>query len=203
MRDPHVRHIGLFEEVGHPVLGPTKLVRPPFRLSASPAVIGRGAPLLGQHTEEVLGGIAGKGTDSPRSSTEVQHKPCDRVDPAAGPLSGLRVLDFSQAVAGPVLTQLLAAFGAEVIKVESEAHQQRGRTRKGMDPRIILQQRVTFADMNRNKRSITVDMGTREGRELVRRLIPNCDIVVENFSPRVMDRWGLGYEGPSGSCGKT
>ena len=60
LRDPHVRHIGLFEEVGHPVLGLAKLVRPPFRLSASPAVIGRGAPLLGQHTEEVLGGIAGK-----------------------------------------------------------------------------------------------------------------------------------------------
>ena len=49
--------------------------------------------------------------------------------------------------------------------------------------------------MNRNKRSITVDMGTREGRELVRRLIPHCDVVVENFRPRVMDRWGLGYEG--------
>ena len=64
-----------------------------------------------------------------------------------------------------------------------------------MDPRIVLQQRVTFADMNRNKRSITVDMGTREGRELVRRLIPHCDVVVENFSPRVMDRWGLGYKG--------
>ena len=193
--DPHVRHVRLFKEVDHPVLGSTKLVRPPFRLSASPAVIRRGAPLLGQHTEEVLGGIAGGGPGSPRNSAEVQCKPCGGADPAAGPLSGLRVLDFSQAVAGPVLTQLLAAFGAEVIKVESESHQQRGRTREGMDPRIILQQRVTFADMNRNKRSITVNMGTREGRELVRRLIPHCDVVVENFSPRVMDRWGLGYEG--------
>ena len=52
--DPHVRHVRLFKEVDHPVLGSTKLVRPPFRLSASPAVIGRGAPLLGQHTEEVF-----------------------------------------------------------------------------------------------------------------------------------------------------
>ena len=194
--DPHVRHVRLFKEVDHPVLGPTKLVRPPFRLSASPAVIGRGAPLLGQHTEEVLGGIAAVGDWQQSSNVRGgSDKPCGRVDPAAGPLSGLRVLDFSQAVAGPVLTQLLAAFGAEVIKVESESHQQRGRTREGMDPRIILQQRVTFADMNRNKRSITVNMGTREGRELVRRLIPHCDVVVENFSPRVMDRWGLGYEG--------
>ena len=196
VRDPHVRHVALFEEVDHPVLGPTKLVRPPFRLSGSPACIRSGAPLLGQHTDEVLGRIAaGGGPGSPRSSAEVQCKPCGEADPAVGPLSGLRVLDFSQAVAGPVLTQLLAAFGAEVIKVESEAHQQRGRTREGMDPRIVLQQRVTFADMNRNKRSITVDMGTREGRELVRRLIPHCDVVVENFSPRVMDRWGLGYKG--------
>ena len=195
VRDPHVRHVALFEEVDHPVLGPTKLVRPPFRLSGSPACIRSGAPLLGQHTEEVVDRITGGGPGSPRSSAEVQCKPCGEADPAVGPLSGLRVLDFSQAVAGPVLTQLLAAFGAEVIKVESEAHQQRGRTREGMDPRIVLQQRVTFADMNRNKRSITVDMGTREGRELVRRLIPHCDVVVENFSPRVMDRWGLGYKG--------
>ena len=194
LRDPHVRHIGLFEEVGHPVLGPTKLVRPPFRLSASPAVIGRGAPLLGEHTEEVLGGIAAGETGSNRRTLESRDKPCGKVEVGKGPLSGIRVLDFSQAVAGPVLTQLLAAFGAEVIKVESEAHQQRGRTREGMDPRIVLQQRVTFADMNRNKRSITVDMGTQKGRELVRRLIPHCDVVVENFSPRVMDRWGLGYE---------
>ena len=153
---------------------------------------------MGQHTDEVLGRIAGGGPGSPRSSAEVQHKPCAiESEPAAGPLSGLRVLDFSQAVAGPVLTQLLAAFGAEVIKVESEAHQQRGRTREGMDPRIVLQQRVTFADMNRNKRSITVDMGTREGRELVRRLIPHCDVVVENFSPRVTGPVGIGLQGAS------
>ena len=194
VRDPHVRHVRLFEEVEHPVLGLTKMVRPPFRLNGSPAAIWKGAPLLGQYTEEILGGIAAERSGSPGSSVKGQRKPCDNIEPGAGPLSGIRVLDFSQAVAGPVLTQLLAAFGAEVIKVESEAHQQRGRTRKGMDPRIVLQQRVTFADMNRNKRSVTVNMGTREGRELVRRLISHCDVVVENFSPRVMDRWGLGYE---------
>ena len=104
------------------------------------------------------------------------------------------MLDFTQAIAGPFLTRLLAENGAEVIKVESGAHQQRGRARPGLDPRIVLQQKVTFADMSRNKRSISVDMGKEEGRELIRKLIPLCDVVVENFSPRVMDGWGLGYE---------
>ena len=193
--DPHVREVGLFEDVQHPVLGATKLVRPPFRMSASPAVIGKAAPLLGQHTGEVLDGIADGQVGNPGSSMGVEDEACDGAEPGKGPLSGVRVLDFSQAVAGPVLTQFLAAFGAEVIKVESEAHQQRGRAREGMDPRIILQQRVTFADMNRNKRSITVNLGTEEGREVVRRLIPHCDVVVENFSPRVMARWGLDHKG--------
>ena len=191
--DAHVRDIGLFEDVEHPVLGSTRLVRPPFRLSASPAVIRKGAPLLGDDSEEVLGGTTDREAVGAWSSVDIEDGECVGR-PGEGPLSGVRVLDFSQAVAGPVLTQLLAAFGAEVIKVESEVHQQRGRTREGMDPRIVLQQRVTFADMNRNKRCITVNMGTEEGRGVVKRLVPHCDVVVENFSPRVMDLWGLGYK---------
>ena len=135
-------------------MGGIKLVRPPFRLSASPAVIKRGAPLLGEHTGKVLGGLSER-----RSLAGERGGSSVEIEAGEKPLSGVRVLDFSQAVAGPVFTQLLAAFGAEVIKVESEAHQQRGRTREGMDPRIVLQQRVTFADMNRNKRSVTVNLG--------------------------------------------
>ncbi len=184
VRDPHVRQTETFQTLDHPVLGHCKLVRPPFRLSATPASIRRAAPALGQDTAEVLGRVG----EAPRVG-------CAQPPTATTlPLAGLRILDLSQAVAGPVLTQLLAAFGAEIIKVESQAHQQRGRAREGMDPRIVLQQRVTFADMNRNKRSITVNLGTEEGRRLLRRLVPRCDVVVENFSPRVMDRWGLGYE---------
>ena len=193
--DIHVREVGLFEEVEHAVLGSTRLVRPPFRMSESSAVIGKGSPLLGEDTEEVLGGEWGVEAGDVGAPVREKVRACDGDEAGKGPLSGVRVLDFSQAVAGPVLTQLLAAFGAEVIKVESEAHQQRGRTREGMDPRIVMQQRVTFADMNRSKRCITVNMGTTEGREIVKRLVTHCDVVVENFSPRVMERWGLGYEG--------
>ncbi len=194
VEDPHVKEVGLFQEVEHPVLGRTRLVRPPFRLSSLPVGIGRGAPVLGEDTAEILGGIGAEGRRRGGHQTVARNAGKTGAEVGVGPLSGVRVLDFSQAVAGPVLTQMLGAFGAEVIKVESESHQQRGRAREGMDPRIVMQQRVTFADMNRNKRSITVDMGTEEGRDVVRRLIPHCDVVVENFSPRVMDRWGLGYE---------
>ncbi len=196
VKDPHVREVGLLEEVGHPVLGKTRLVRPPFRLSSSPTVGSTAAPLLGEHTERILGEVEADGSSrGDGRSVMKQGVSSGGAEVGAGPLSGVRVLDFSQAVAGPVLTQMLGAFGAEVIKVESESHQQRGRTREGMDPRIVMQQRVTFADMNRNKRSITVNMGTQEGRRVIRQLIPHCDVVVENFSPRVMDRWDLGYKG--------
>lgn len=193
--DPHVGEVGLFEEVEHSALGLLRMVRPPFRMSASPAVIRKGAPLLGEDTEEIIGGIGDRGAVKRGILAAGKGEPVGCYEGGKGPLSGVRVLDFSQAVAGPVLTQLLAAFGAEVIKVESGAHQQRGRTREGMDPRIVLQQQVTFADMNRSKQCITINMGTEQGREVVRRLVPHCDVVVENFSPRVMERWRLGYDG--------
>jgi crotonobetainyl-CoA:carnitine CoA-transferase CaiB-like acyl-CoA transferase len=182
--DPHTKAKNTFVNVPHPSLGVLPMVQPPFRFSATPAAINTGAPILGQHTQEILKDLGGQ---------KAFKTPAGRK-PGKQPLSGVRVLDFSQAIAGPVLTQLLAEAGAEVIKVESASHQQRGRARPDMDPRLVMQQKVTFADINRNKLSITVNMGTDEGRVLVKRLVPGFDVVVENFSPRVMERWGLGYE---------
>ncbi len=181
-RDAHFLERDMLEDVRHPVVGDHKLVRPPFRLSETPTRMFRPAPQLGSHTQEV------KRAWKPRPSTE------KAVDTGAAPLEGIRVLDFTQAIAGPYLARLLAENGAEVIKVESRAHQQRGRASPNLDPRVVLQQRVTFNEMNRNKRCVTVDMGKEEGRRIVRELVPHCDLVLENFSPRVMDRWGLGYE---------
>ena len=182
--DPNTISREAFQTVEHPVIGECRLVRPPFRLSETAANVSRPAPLLGQHSSELLGK-----RPSARSLASFEVEPATPL-----PLDGVRVLDFSQAVAGPVLTQSLAAFGAEVIKIESGVHQQWGRVRPDMDPRVVLQQRVTFADVNRNKRSLEINMSTDEGVEIVRRLVPHCDIVVENFSPRVVERWGLGYE---------
>ncbi len=185
--DLYSRERALFKEVQHPVVGSCKLVRPPYRFSESPADIFHPAPILGQHNEEVLDNMKEKHVPAASASPNPSGSP-------SRPLEGVRVLDFSFAIAGPVLTKILGEHGAEVIKVESEARQQRGRTRPDLDPRIVLQQKATFADVNRNKRSITVNMDTEEGREVIRRLVPQCDVVVENFSPRVMGKWEMDYE---------
>jgi crotonobetainyl-CoA:carnitine CoA-transferase CaiB-like acyl-CoA transferase len=189
IRDPHAENREMFVDVHHPVIGTHKLLRSPLRMSETPTQIIRPSPTIGQHNDEILGRLKsvtiGEAKSAQTRSKSYSNSPL--------PLHGIRVLDFSQAIAGPILTRILAENGAEVIKVESEAHQQRGKSRPGLDPAIALQQRVTFADANRNKRCITVNMGTEEGRNLIRRLVPYCDVVVDNFSPRVMERWGLSY----------
>jgi benzylsuccinate CoA-transferase BbsF subunit len=101
-----------------------------------------------------------------------------------GILSGLRVLDFTWMLAGPYATRILADFGAEVIKVQSK------KTAKGAESNLT----GYFNTWNRNKRSITLDMGFPEAREIVFKLTKMSDVVVENFSPRVMSNWGLNYE---------
>ena len=107
-----------------------------------------------------------------------------------GPLAGLRVVDFSHIAAGPYGTLQLAYFGAEVIKVESKKRPDGWRVRDGNSH---LEASRPFADHNKNKLDITVDLKTPSGLELVRRLIARSDVVVENFSFGVMDRLGLDY----------
>jgi len=100
------------------------------------------------------------------------------------PLQGIRVLDFTWLLAGPYATRILADFGAEVIKVQS------GKTAKGAESNAT----PYFNAWNRNKLSITLDMSHPEGRELVLKLVRISDVVIENFTPRVMANWGLNYE---------
>src|SRR3990170_8036751 len=99
-------------------------------------------------------------------------------------LKGLRVLDFTWMLAGPYATRILADFGAEVIKVQSK------KTAKGAESNITGH----FNTWNRNKRSITLDMAYPEARDLILKLTGISDVVIENFSPRVMSNWGLNYE---------
>lgn len=107
-----------------------------------------------------------------------------------GYLEGVRVLDFTQYLAGPACTRLLAEMGADVIKVEVAPSGDP--TRKGV-PRRNGRAGV-FIQQNRGKRSLCVDLRRPEGVELVRQLIPRVDVVVENYSPGVMARRGLGYD---------
>ncbi len=101
-----------------------------------------------------------------------------------GILKGVRILDFTWMLAGPYATRILADFGAEVIKVQSK------KTAKGAESNLT----GYFNSWNRNKRSITLDMDHPEAKEIVLRLAWRSDVVIDNFSPRVMPNWGLNYE---------
>ena len=112
-----------------------------------------------------------------------------------GVLDGLRVLDLTWVLAGPYATKQLAEHGADVIKIESQFRQDPTR----FAPSMRLREGAGFDDsgyflnFNRNKRSVAVNMRTDDGRDLVRRLAKFADVVIENFSPGVLERWGMGY----------
>jgi crotonobetainyl-CoA:carnitine CoA-transferase CaiB-like acyl-CoA transferase len=110
-------------------------------------------------------------------------------DLSRGPLGGYRVLDLGSTVAGPFCARLLADFGAEVVKVEDIAGdplRALGETHDGKS--------LYATTLLRNKRIISVNLRSPEGQALVRRLVPHFDIVVENFRPGMLEKWGLGYD---------
>ncbi|MEB2317436.1 MAG: CaiB/BaiF CoA-transferase family protein [Pseudomonadota bacterium] len=109
------------------------------------------------------------------------------------PLSGVRVLDFSTLLPGPLFTLLLAEAGAEVIKIERPG---RGDEMRSYEPRFGNDS-VNFALLNRGKRSITLDLKSRAGIEKAQNLAGEADILVEQFRPGVMQRLGIGYEAVS------
>jgi CoA:oxalate CoA-transferase len=112
-------------------------------------------------------------------------------------LTGYRVLDITQFVAGPTCTRILAELGAEVIKVELAPFGDRGRASgdRSRDPKFKAGSQSTyFFQHNHSKKSVAVDIKQQRGRDLVRALVPKVDVVVENFAPGVMARAGLGYD---------
>lgn len=106
-----------------------------------------------------------------------------------GPLSGLRVLEMGSTVAGPFCGRLLADFGAEVIKVEPAE----GDAVRTMGKRVHGKS-LYAASIFRNKSLISVDLRKKEGQEIIKKLVAKCDVVVENFRPGGLEKWGLGYE---------
>jgi crotonobetainyl-CoA:carnitine CoA-transferase CaiB-like acyl-CoA transferase len=115
-----------------------------------------------------------------------------QADVRPGPLSGLRVLDFTALLQGPLATQILADCGADVVKLEK-------RNGEWMRQWGIFMARThgetdAFLAFNRNKRSVEIDLRDPQDRERILELVDRADVVVENFRPGVMDRAGLGYE---------
>ncbi len=169
----HLRAREFFIDFEQPPVGRLRSAGPMFLAPAAPLRIRRPAPRAGEHQDEVL--------------AEIETPPERLPAPAGGienglPLAGIRVLDLSRAWAGPYGTRYLADFGADVIKVET------GKYPDGRQP-----DNPGHGEINRNKRSVTLNFQTPEGQGLLRRLVAVSDVVVENFSPRVMVKYDLDY----------
>lgn len=108
----------------------------------------------------------------------------------SSPLTGVKVVELGTLIAGPYAASLLAQFGAEVIKVESPASGDPLRNWRKMHKDTSL----WWYTQSRNKKSITLDLKSADGQELVRKLIADADILIENFRPGTLEKWGLGWE---------
>ena len=153
---------------------------PPYRLAATPARRRGPAPALGACGVTPAGPPAGR----PRQGS------------AALPFAGLRVVDLGTFWAGPYCTMYLGALGADVIKVESTRRPD-GFRFSGAVPEMgadWYERGGVFAGTNLNKRDVTLDLTTDEGRELLSRLVADADVVLENFSARVVESFGLDYD---------
>jgi len=115
------------------------------------------------------------------------------IKDAHGPLKGLRVLDLTRVLAGPTCTQMLGDLGAEVIKIERPGS---GDDTRGFAPPVMpgTGESAYFIGVNRNKRSVTLDIATPEGQAICRQLLADTDILVENFKVGALAKYGLGYE---------
>lgn len=143
------------------------------------------APALGAHTAEVAADIP-----APRPA------PVGPPDRDRLPFSGLRVLDMTTFWAGPSCTHILGMLGAEVIHLESTGRPDGTRLIAGIPASEDLwwERSPIFSALNTNKLGLTLDFQTEQGRDLLRRLIATCDVVVENFTPRVVDQIGLDFD---------
>lgn len=107
------------------------------------------------------------------------------------PLDGIRVLDLTRALAGPYCTLMLGDYGADVIKIEIPGT---GDDTRKWGPPFVGEESAYFLSINRNKRSLTLNFKEEKAREIFLKLVKDADVVVENFTPGVMDRFGLGYD---------
>ena len=110
-----------------------------------------------------------------------------------GPLNGVKVFDLTRVLAGPTCAQMLGDLGADVIKIEKPGS---GDDTRGFAPPFMpgTQESAYFVGVNRNKRSVTLDIAKPEGQALALRLVADCDILVENFKVGALAKYGLGYE---------
>lgn len=200
---PQLRSRGFFVAVDRAEIGSLRYPGAPWRFSLTPWQIRFPAPLLGQQNEKVLG--KGMTHPSPRPSPLREEGTPNAPDHRPRPLDGVRVVDFGWVAVGPVLSSLLAEFGAEVIKVESGRRldycrliptplREREAVAEALASRAAEVDRVPlFHQYNRGKLGVTVDLRHPRAPALLKRLVARSDVVVENFSPSVLRSAGLDY----------
>lgn len=125
------------------------------------------------------------------SATAMTTSPQKTPHTRQGPLTHLKVLELAHVMAGPVCGLMLADMGADVIKVERMPH---GDDSRRMAPELLGGESVAYLMMNRNKRGIALDLKTGGGRDVLKRLVADTDILIENFRTGTMDGLGLGYD---------
>ncbi|NNE73953.1 MAG: CoA transferase [Acidimicrobiales bacterium] len=177
----HFVERGVYVESAHGFRQP----RPAYQFGESTLAPFRPAPALGSGD-----GFEASGFDAAPSLAG--------ADPAVGPLAGVKILDLSAFLAGPVCTNHLRVLGAEVIKVESHIRLDGMRWASGLSgpdisPRL-WEWSPAYHGANAGKSVINLDLGTERGRTIVEQLMGWADVVVENFSPRVFENWGFGWE---------
>lgn len=180
LRSEQLQHRGFFADVEHPVQGRTLYPTTPYKLSATPARITHAAPQLGWHDE----------TPRARPAEPPPARAHKTIKRRGGPLEGVRVLELTKVWAGPCVGKHLAYLGAEVIRVESLGSVDVTRS-YGVDD---INKAPGFQSVNPQKLSVQIDMKSKEGIALLKELIGQCDIVVENLRPGAIARLGLGYE---------
>ncbi len=176
MDDPQVRFSDMVMQQNDPELGAMSYMGLPVKLIGTPGKVKGGRPVPGQHTDDVLSELS---EAEPQSSSGNGHQ----AEALPQPLDGVKVVETANVVAGPTAGKLLAVLGAEVIKLEPP---------EGDIARPALP--VYFSLLNSNKRSISVNARTDEGREIAKRIAVQADILVANMRPGATERIGMGTQ---------
>ena len=199
---PH-RARGFFAALEHPVAGRVEVPGIPFHATATRPRPSR-PPLLGEHTEAILSELAPRKpspSDAAKSGGLLAEPPpktaSKRTGPNPLPLEGVRVLDLSMFFAGPVCAQIAADAGADIIKVESIQRIDGWRGSASSNAHAELpgwESSPYFNWVNRNKRDITLNLTDPRGVDILKKLVRDADILIENYTPRVMAKFGLSYD---------
>ena len=185
---------GFWRDVPHPALDRAIRLPGPFaRATRTPLRVPRAAPRLGEHTAEILAALP----TEPDSAPVAPATATDRAETpgVAMPLAGIKVLDLSWFMVGPMTTKVLADYGADVLHVESSVRIDGQRTSGPFRDGVRDPERCSdYGQVRTNQRSIMLDISRPRGRDVVLRMAAWADVVVNNFSAGAMDRLGLGYE---------